>query len=102
MVQIYEVADTGGVTASGFYAANTHKITGALLKHVFVDFLDNTTQFEFKLIDNKNRNVIYLSSCNTILNRSYDLPVKGIYTYVISNATVDTNFLLRLAAQDVF
>jgi hypothetical protein len=101
-VQIFEIADTGGTTASGYWAANTIRIGGALLKHLFVDFGNTQTWFEFKLTDNKNRDIIYLNSCNTVLNRQYDVPLRGIYTYAISNATVDTTFKIRFAAQDVF
>ena len=101
-VQIYESATSSGTTASGYFAFNTLNIRDGLLKHVFVDFGDTDTQFELKLTDNRNRNIIYLNSCDTVLNRSYDLPVKGIYTIVVSNATVDTAFKLRFAAQDVY
>jgi len=101
-VQVYEIADTGGTISSGYWATNTLKIGGALLKHVFVDFQENDVDFEFKLIDNKDRNIIYINSCDTVLNRSYDLPIKGVYTVAISNATVDTAFKIRMAAQDVF
>ena len=101
-VQIYELGTTGGTVASGYFACNTNRLNDAQLKHIFVDFGDNDTQFEFKLIDNKDRNIIYLNSCDTVLNRSYDLPVRGIYTIVLSNATVDTAFKLRFAAQDVY
>ena len=101
MIKIYELGTTGGTTASGYFAVNTNRINDAILQHVFVDFGDNTTQFEFKLIDNKDRNIIYLNSCDTVLNRSYNLPVRGIYTLAISNATVDTAFKLRFACQDV-
>jgi hypothetical protein len=101
-VGIYEIADSSGTTASGYWSANTIKIVGALLKHVFVDFGDTSTWFEFKLTDNRNRDIIYLNSCNTVLNRSYDVPLRGIYTYTISNATSDTAFKIRIASQDVF
>lgn len=101
-VQIYEMAESSGTTASGYWAANTLNIRDGLLKHLFVDFENNTTQFEIKLIDNRNRTIIYLNSCNTVLNRNYDLPVRGIYTLAISNATVDTDFRVRFAVQDVF
>ena len=101
-VQIYEMADSTGLTQSGYWASNTLNIRDGLLKHLFVDFGNTTTQFEIKLIDNKNRNIIYLNSCNTVLNRTYDLPVRGIYTLAVSNATVDTQFAVRLAVQDVF
>ena len=101
-VQIYESATSSGDTASGYFAFNTLNIRDGLLKHVFVDFGNTTTQFELKLTDNRNRDVIYLNSCNTVLNRSYDLPVRGIYTMAISNATVDTQCRIRIAVQDVF
>lgn len=101
-VQIYEIATTGGSTASGYFAVNTVKIQGAILKHIFVDFGDQSSNFEFKLLDNKDRNIIYINSCNTVLNRSYDIPIKGIYTIVLSNSTADANFKLRFAAQDVY
>jgi len=101
-VQIYESATSSGDTASGYFAFNTLNIRDGLLKHVFVDFGNTTTQFELKLTDNRNRDIIYLNSCNTVLNRSYDLPVRGIYTMAISNATVDTQCRIRLAVQDVF
>lgn len=101
-VQVYEVADTGGVTASGYFSLNTVKISGAILKHLFVDFENTSSNFELKLVDNKDRNIIYLNSCNTVVNRSYDIPVKGIYTVIISNSTADANFKLRVAAQDAY
>lgn len=99
-VQIYEMANTGGNTASGFFEVNTVKISGAILKHVFVDFGSTDCDFEFKMIDNNDRNIIHINSCNTVLNRTYDIPVKGIYTVIISNATADDNFKLRVASQD--
>jgi hypothetical protein len=101
-VQIYESATSSGTTASGYFAFNTLKIRDGLLKHVFVDFGNTATQFEVKLTDDKNRDIIYLNSCNTVLNRAYDLPVRGIYTMAISNATVDTQCRIRIAVQDVF
>jgi hypothetical protein len=101
-VQIYEVATSSGDTASGYFAFNTLNIRDGLLKHVFVDFGNTVTQFELKLIDNKNRQIIYLNSCNTVVNRNYDLPVRGIYTMAISNATIDTQCKIRMAVQDVF
>lgn len=100
-VGIYELGTTGGTTASGYWAGNTNSIYAALLKHILIDFGGNTVNFEFKLIDNKNRNLIYLNSCRTVMNREYDLPVRGIYTIVVSNATVDTAFKLRFACEDV-
>lgn len=101
MIQIYEMANTGGTTASGFFATNTVRITGAILKHVFFDFGETDCDFEFKMIDNNDRNIIYINSCDTVLNRSYDIPLKGIYTVIVSNATADANFKMRVAAQDV-
>lgn len=101
-VQIYESATSSGTTASGYFAFNTLNIRDGILKHVLVDFENTATQFELKLIDNRNRNIIYLNSCNTVLNRQYDIPVRGIYTMAISNATVDTQCRIRLAVQDVF
>jgi len=101
-VQIYEMAVSSGTTASGYWAANTLNIRDGLLKHLFIDFGNTSTQFEFKLVDNKDRNIIYLNSCGTVLNRQYDLPVRGIYTLMVSNATTDTAFKVRFAAQDVF
>lgn len=102
MVQIYEIIESTGRTASGYWATNTLRISGALLKHVFVDFEDNSTNFELKVIDNRDRKIIYLNSCNTVVNRSYDIPVQGIYTIAVSNATVDTGFKVRFATQDRF
>jgi hypothetical protein len=101
-VQIYESATSSGDTASGYFAFNTLNIRDGLLKHVFVDFGNTTTQFELKLTDNRNRDIIYLNSCNTVLNRQYDLPVRGIYTVAVSNATQDTQCKIRIAVQDVF
>lgn len=101
-VQIYEMADSSGTTASGYWAANTLRIRDGLLKHLFIDFENTTTRFEVKLIDDRNRQIIYLINNNTILNKTYDLPVRGIYTLIVSNATADTQFKVRLAVQDVF
>lgn len=101
-VQIYEMAQSSGTTASGYWAENTLNIRDGILKHLFIDFGNTSTNFETKLIDNKNRKIIYLNSCNTVINRTYELPVAGIYTLAVSNATTDTQFLVRLAVQDVF
>lgn len=100
-IGIYELGTTAGTTASGYWAGNTNSIFAALLKHIYVDFGDTDVNFEFKLVDNKNRNIIYLNSCDTVLNREYDLPVKGIYTMIVSNATADATFKLRFACEDV-
>lgn len=108
MVQIYEFATTGGVTTAGAWSTSTNRIAGGLLKHLFIDFGGNTGSFDTKLIDDKGRELIHLQSTNTILNRTYDLPLRGVYTIVVSNVTLttcvtaDTSFLFRFAAQDVF
>ena len=101
-VQIYELAATGGLTASGYWTTNTNRFNDAILRHVFIDFEKTPTTFEFRLIDNKDRVLINLTTCSTIMNRNYSLPLRGIYTLMISNATVDTGFKLRFAAQDVY
>lgn len=101
-VQIYEMAVSSGITQSGYWATNTLNIRDGLLKHLFVDYGNTAVNFGVVLTDNKNRNVVNLSNISTNLNRSYDLPMRGIYTLAITNASVDTNFLVRLAVQDVF
>lgn len=108
MVQIYELATTGGYTTSGAWSVDTNRISGGLLKHLFIDFGDNTGSFDTKLIDDKGRELIHLQSNVTILNKTYDLPLRGVYTIVVSNValttcvTATTSFAFRFAAQDVF
>lgn len=101
MIMVYELATTGGTTASGSWSCNTNKLPSGLLGHVFIDFTSDDTVFDFKLIDSNDREVVRLEDMTKTFNREYRLPVKGIYTLQISNATADEYFKLRFAVQDV-
>ena len=101
MIQVYELATTGGTTASGSWSANTNRITGGILGHMYIGFTTTSTTFDFKLIDGSNRNVIELTTITGILNREYQIPIRGIYTMQITNASADEAFKLRFAIRDV-
>ena len=108
MIQIYELATTSGETTLGAWSTTTNRISGALLKHVFIDFGDSACSFDTKLTDSYGRELIHIQSSDTILNETYDLPLRGYYTITVSNVTMTTcaaattSFMLRFAAQDVF
>jgi hypothetical protein len=86
--------------SSGAYSVKTLKFTGALLRHVYITSTTANTKFDFSLTDEEGREFINMDGNVGCLNREYQIPLIGVYTITISNASVDEPFKMRFAVED--
>lgn len=86
--------------SAGAWSATTPSFTGALLRHVYIEFTTSTTTFDFYLTDEESRSFIHLTGNTGCLNREYQIPLIGKYTLRVANASVDELFYIRIVAQD--
>lgn len=96
---IYAI-EISGTPSSGTYSFNTQKFNAAILKQVILKATSNDTTFDFKITDNRNNNPIDTSisgeSATGIMNKQLEIPLKGICTIAIINASADEAFTGRL------
>lgn len=76
-------------TASGTASTNTTKYSGVVLKHISINFNTDGTTFDLKLTDRKDRIVYQQKGLESPYNEITDLPLRGIYTVNLSNASRD-------------
>lgn len=92
---IYTI-EISGTPSSGTYSFNTLKIDNALLKQIIVKSTTTDTTYDIRLVNDKGHNLIDTSISGEspvyVFNKSYDIPVKGILTFSIFNASVDEAF----------
>ena len=100
---IYAI-EISGTPSSGTYSFNTKKFDNAILKQVILKSASNDTTFDFKITDDHNNNPIDTSvtgeSAVYIMNKMFDVLLKGIYTVYIFNASADEVFTGRLMIQE--
>lgn len=88
--------EISGTPSSGTYSFNTLKIDSCILKQIIVKSTSTDTSYDIKLVNDKNHNLIDTSISGEspvyVFNKSYDIPVKGILTFSIFNASADEAF----------
>lgn len=78
--------------SSGAWSFNSPKLTSAILKQVVLKAATATTAFDFSMTDEYN-NIVYSRVGETgTLRQEMDLPLKGIYTIAVANASNDEAF----------
>lgn len=78
--------------STGAWSFNTPKLVSAILKQVVLKAATATTTFDFSLTDEYNNIVYSVTGATGTHRQEMDLPMKGIYTVAVANATVDENF----------
>ena len=85
-------------SAGGTGSQNTLPIIGGLLRHVYVLAGTSTTSFRFDIADS---DAVYLRSYDfhnqEINDDETSLPVRGILTARVTNASADGQFTVRLS-----
>ena len=82
-----------GTTASGTYAFNTLNIDAAILSQIVIKAATSTTTFGVKIEDPKDVVIFETDTKATgTLRREISIPVKGIHTVTIQNASADELF----------
>jgi hypothetical protein len=79
-------------TIAGEWAGNAIDQAGHFLAQTYVRAASPTTKFDVAIIDYAGRIIRRFITCTEILNDITDVPVSGIVTLKITNATVDEEF----------
>jgi len=90
-----------GTTASGTYAFNTLNIDAAILSQIVIKAATATTTFDVKIEDPKDV-VIFLTDTKATgtLRRELVVPLKGIHTVTILNASADETFTGKIMIRE--
>ena len=101
-IYVYEIRTQNAV--SGTWAANTFEIHSGICHQIILAATASATTFDFKLVDDKS-NVAYDTqrrekTATGVLDDEIVLPVHGIYTMRVYNASSDDTFSGRLLVRD--
>lgn len=79
-------------TIAGQWQDNSLSQAGHFLAQLYVRSATNTTTFDVEVIDYAGRRIRKFITCTEILNDITDVPVTGIITIKILNASIDERF----------
>ena len=101
-IHAYEITSQNAV--SGTWATNTPDIKSGICHHIILASNASDLTFDFKLIDDKS-NVVYDTirrekTATFVLDDEVVLPMRGIYTTRVYNASSDGQFSGRLLIRD--
>ena len=101
-IYVYEIRTQNA--SSGTWAANTPDIKSGICQQIFLAANASDLTFDFKLIDDKS-NTIYDTirrekTATFVLDDEVNLPLRGIYTMRVYNASSDGTFSGRLLIED--
>jgi len=86
-------------TLSGSASANTASIRG-LLRNVVVKPTTESTIYDIKIINQAGATIYERTSETGTLSEINEIPIIGMYTVTISNATRDEDFLIQLISEN--
>ena len=104
-MRLYQAIENGNgvskvITASaGTISFNTTKMHGTM-RQVYIKATTDSTVFDVKFIDRKNRIVKHYRDEEGKINDFPVFPVDGIYTVVIENSTVDENYDILFVVEE--
>ncbi len=101
LIYAIEISQTA---SSGSWSFNTPFINNGLLKQIIVKSATGTTTFDFSLTDNlghKPFDTTERESQTGKLNEMVEMPLKGMYTVAVDNASEDEAFTGRLMIQEI-
>jgi hypothetical protein len=82
----------------GSWSGNTPALSG-IIKHIIVEAQSTNNQFDFVIIDDLGLEVLRREALVGELNELIELPVAGIYTLKIENATIDEKFTIKFMGE---
>lgn len=85
-----------GTTSSGTFSANTSLQLHGLLHNIIVKPTTATTTYNIKIIDDDSMTVWERTSETGAFSDQVMLPMRGVHTLTISNATADEAFTVLL------
>jgi len=102
MIHVFEITTQGA--ASGTWSLNTLPLNG-IVRQIVLLSADTTVTFEFQVIDEKS-NIIYDTKIREttptgVLNDEVALPVRGICTLKVYEASSDASFTGRLLMDEL-
>jgi len=87
-----------GTTSSGSFTANTQKLNG-ILRQVIARPTTESTIYDVKIVNPKGSTVYERISEEGELSEETQLPIYGIHTVSITNATNDEIFKIQLVIE---
>lgn len=102
-IYVYEITTQSAV--SGTWSTNTQDIRGGICRQIYLAVPHSDVTFDLKLIDDKNNEVYDTirreKTATQILDDEVSLPMHGIYTIKLYNASSDgITFSGRLLVED--
>ena len=89
-----------GTASTGTWSDNTGRFHGDALLHVVVQAATGTTTFDFSLVNDDSVTVKTWNRNTGELNEEVYIPLRGIYTMQISNASADEEFKILLMVDE--
>jgi len=86
-------------TTSGSWIGNTVSLRG-ILKQVLIKSATESTMYDISLTNGQNDVVYRRTDVTGTLNEEIDLPITGVYTIGIVNATRDEVFTILLIIRE--
>jgi len=83
-------------TSSGTASGNTNRLLVGLLRQILASPATSTTVYDIKIVSPEGLTIFEALSCTGDYGVEVVLPIRGIYTVTISNATVDELFTIGL------
>ncbi len=88
---IFQDVVKSGTASSGSFSVNSDYMRG-MTALIYVKAASSSTTFDFKIIDSGDRIVRHYQDEEGVLRDIDPLPVFGIYTFTVENASVDEKF----------
>lgn len=99
MLIVKEPIDKTVTVSSGAWSGNTQKVMGILL-HVVVQATTATTTFDFSITDEDDIPIRGWEGITDELNEEVYIPLEGVYTLAIANASADEVFKVYLGIDE--
>jgi hypothetical protein len=89
-----------GTASAGALSVNTRTLSGSLLRNILVKPATETTVYDLTITNDRSIIMFELLSETGTLSQEVALPVRGVYTVAIANATADEAFTIQLVSQE--
>jgi len=98
LIYVIKISQTA---SSGTWSVNTGKFDAAILKQIIVEAATATTTFDFTITDEDN-NTVYTTETKATgkLREEVMIPLKGIHTLAVANASADEAFTGKIKTQE--
>jgi len=88
-----------GTASSGTFTVSTQRLNG-IMRQVNVTPATLTNVYDIKITDSQNFDIYERTSITGCIGDEVALPVHGINTITVTNATIDEVFEIELGIQD--